>query len=350
MLLTSANANSPFQQLPVGPPKPGMKDVPVWLKNLRLHKYATLLLSKSYEELMNIDDDQLELWNVTKGARNKILVSVQKLRERPTELRRLYVAMIGFDDVRPALSQLRDMLGTPFKVTDFPCEDFDQIRHIDDLSTDDIAGRIACIVRKAYTIRVNTAVQSSEEDCVNLIVQLVNRCVLHEAFYNVLKSTLHSIKQNLHGFIRQSNYNNHRRLTKSYTTAPDYAPYKNNNLGASSKHLSGEVFLKVPDIYPERTPAHRPLERTYACPKGPVSRALMEYEANQETESIDVALIPRPKTLLHRTASAPVPQKPMIISQYNAWTDRMEKIDRDMENLALRVAEVGLDNFDQTTF
>ncbi|KAK2511259.1 hypothetical protein Q9966_016679 [Columba livia] len=67
----------------------GMKDVPSWLKSLRLHKYAALFSQMTYEEMMTLTERHLESQNVTKGARHKIALSIQKLRERQSVLRAL---------------------------------------------------------------------------------------------------------------------------------------------------------------------------------------------------------------------------------------------------------------------
>ncbi|XP_014817329.1 PREDICTED: protein Smaug homolog 2, partial [Calidris pugnax] len=66
-----------------------MKDVPSWLKSLRLHKYAALFSQMTYEEMMTLTEHHLESQNVTKGARHKIALSIQKLRERQSVLRAL---------------------------------------------------------------------------------------------------------------------------------------------------------------------------------------------------------------------------------------------------------------------
>ncbi|OPJ67325.1 hypothetical protein AV530_013156 [Patagioenas fasciata monilis] len=66
-----------------------MKDVPSWLKSLRLHKYAALFSQMTYEEMMTLTERHLESQNVTKGARHKIALSIQKLRERQSVLRAL---------------------------------------------------------------------------------------------------------------------------------------------------------------------------------------------------------------------------------------------------------------------
>lgn len=61
----------------------------MWLKGLRLHKYTTMFQQMDYEQMLGLDEAQLETQGVTKGARRKILQSVQKLRERVDFLRQL---------------------------------------------------------------------------------------------------------------------------------------------------------------------------------------------------------------------------------------------------------------------
>lgn len=64
-------------------------DVPSWLKGLRLHKYAHLFSLLTYEEMLALTEEQLEVQQVTKGARHKIALSILRLRERPTLLAQL---------------------------------------------------------------------------------------------------------------------------------------------------------------------------------------------------------------------------------------------------------------------
>ncbi len=64
-------------------------EVPVWLKSLRLHKYTPMFQAMSYAEMMALNDSQLEQRQVTKGARRKILQSLEKLQERVSLLLQL---------------------------------------------------------------------------------------------------------------------------------------------------------------------------------------------------------------------------------------------------------------------
>ena len=61
-----------------------MQDVPKWLKSLRLHKYQYLFAKLTYDDMLELDEEKLE--EVTKGARNKILENIVKLRERGQKL------------------------------------------------------------------------------------------------------------------------------------------------------------------------------------------------------------------------------------------------------------------------
>ncbi|KAI4490998.1 hypothetical protein M0802_010574 [Mischocyttarus mexicanus] len=67
----------------------GMRDVPSWLKTLRLHKYSCLFANLNYEEMLQLTEDQLAEQGVTKGARHKLALSISKLQQRYTTLANL---------------------------------------------------------------------------------------------------------------------------------------------------------------------------------------------------------------------------------------------------------------------
>lgn len=64
----------------------GFLDVPTWLKTLRLHKYSYLFTTLSYDEMLQLTEDRLAEQGVTKGARHKLALSIQKLQQRYTTL------------------------------------------------------------------------------------------------------------------------------------------------------------------------------------------------------------------------------------------------------------------------
>lgn len=60
----------------------GMINIPQWLKSLRLHKYNWVFTNLTYESMLTITDDYLLRLNITKGARDKLLMCIGKLKER----------------------------------------------------------------------------------------------------------------------------------------------------------------------------------------------------------------------------------------------------------------------------
>uniref|UniRef100_A0A0K0D9M5 SAM domain-containing protein n=1 Tax=Angiostrongylus cantonensis TaxID=6313 RepID=A0A0K0D9M5_ANGCA len=95
---------------------PGMRDVPAWLKSLRLHKYTAMFAELSYEQMMALNEAELEKRNVTKGARTKILQSIQKLRTRAADLRAMHEKLsLSHPErcLRCAIASLRQMITAP---------------------------------------------------------------------------------------------------------------------------------------------------------------------------------------------------------------------------------------------
>ncbi|PSN56961.1 hypothetical protein C0J52_10865 [Blattella germanica] len=82
----------------------GMRDVPAWLKSLRLHKYAQLFAQLTYEEMLGLTEEQLAAQGVTKGARHKIIISIRKLKER-------------YNTLSLVLEELKGILISPIKAS-----------------------------------------------------------------------------------------------------------------------------------------------------------------------------------------------------------------------------------------
>ncbi|KAK4293156.1 hypothetical protein Pmani_034126 [Petrolisthes manimaculis] len=95
-------------------PHPGMRDVGLWLKSLRLHKYAPLLCHLTYDELLSLDEATLEAQGVTKGARHKIVLSIQKLKERHKQLEQIEKEVVSGSHLLPCLNELKSIILTPF--------------------------------------------------------------------------------------------------------------------------------------------------------------------------------------------------------------------------------------------
>ncbi|CAH8507664.1 unnamed protein product [Heterobilharzia americana] len=104
-------------------PSSGMTAVPHWLKSLRLHKYAGLFQNLLYDEMMDITDDWLKEHDVTQGARNKILLSIERLKHRKSVLcgmeKRLSevpsTGQLARAALHSCLSEIKYILLTPIK-------------------------------------------------------------------------------------------------------------------------------------------------------------------------------------------------------------------------------------------
>jgi hypothetical protein len=99
--------------------KPGMRNVPDWLKSLRLHKYTNLIMRMDYEDMLELTEDKLEKMKVTKGAARKITNSIQKLKERSQLLQAINENVEnGATDLKKILTDLEFILRSPTKIED----------------------------------------------------------------------------------------------------------------------------------------------------------------------------------------------------------------------------------------
>lgn len=69
-------------------------DIQLWLKTLRLHKYSYLFATMSYEDMLQLTEDQLAEQGVTKGARHKLALSIAKLQQRYNTLLNLEKGLV----------------------------------------------------------------------------------------------------------------------------------------------------------------------------------------------------------------------------------------------------------------
>ncbi|XP_031729444.1 protein Smaug homolog 2 isoform X2 [Anarrhichthys ocellatus] len=211
----------------------GMKDVPAWLKSLRLHKYASLFSQMTYEEMMILTEHHLESQNVTKGARHKIALSIQKLRERQSVLKSLEKDILEGGNLRNALQELQQIIITPIKTASLPSAAqiaLDAATSLSDatktgadkepasegfqshnpppcdgdssatpISDGDIAGQFTRVMGKVCT---QLLVSRPDEENISCYLQLIEKCLTHEAFTETQKKRLVSWKQQVLKLLR----------------------------------------------------------------------------------------------------------------------------------------------------
>uniref|UniRef100_A0A3B5LQU7 SAM domain-containing protein n=1 Tax=Xiphophorus couchianus TaxID=32473 RepID=A0A3B5LQU7_9TELE len=239
-------------------------DVPAWLKSLRLHKYASLFSQMTYEEMMILTEQHLESQNVTKGARHKIALSIQKLRERQSILKSLEKDILEGGNLRNALQELQQIITTPIKAYSPPSaaqpisdtstnstdgtktgadkeatsEDLqshnpppcDGDSSVTPISDGDIAGQFTRVMGKVCT---QLLVSRPDEENISCYLQLIEKCLAHEAFSETHKKRLVTWKQQVLKLLRLF----------PRKTMPDMSAYRQKgwNYGSNSLPTAGSV-------------------------------------------------------------------------------------------------------------
>lgn len=97
----------------------GMSGIGQWLKSLRLHKYVWLFTHLTYEQMLDITEEYLENLGVTKGARHKLVLCIQKLKERSSMLHQMETElMTGLKQPHQVLEEMTNIVMTPMKPVD----------------------------------------------------------------------------------------------------------------------------------------------------------------------------------------------------------------------------------------
>ncbi|XP_068434868.1 protein Smaug homolog 1 isoform X2 [Clinocottus analis] len=200
----------------------GMRDVPTWLKSLRLHKYAALFSTMTYDEMMSLTEEQLE--KVTKGARHKIVISILKLKERQNMLRSLEKDVLEGSNLRAPLQELHQMIMTPIKAF-LGGEEASLQRallgsegksaapgaHLSGvgggeaesgtsvITEGDLPSQFTRVMGKVCT---QLLVSRSDEDNISSYLQLIDKCLIHESFTETQKKRLLSWKQQVQRLFR----------------------------------------------------------------------------------------------------------------------------------------------------
>uniref|UniRef100_A0A3Q2QGA1 Protein Smaug homolog 1 n=1 Tax=Fundulus heteroclitus TaxID=8078 RepID=A0A3Q2QGA1_FUNHE len=202
----------------------GGGNVPAWLKSLRLHKYAALFSTMTYVEMMSLTEEQLEVQKVTKGARHKIIISIQKLKERQNLLRSLEKDVLEGGNLRTPLQELHQMIMTPIKAfgggeesslqrtllrpeTKSSASDSnlpgggggEAESGTSVIAEGDLPGQFTRVMGKVCT---QLLVSRSDEDNISSYLQLIDKCLIHESFTETQKKRLLSWKQQVQRLFR----------------------------------------------------------------------------------------------------------------------------------------------------
>ncbi|XP_019955059.2 protein Smaug homolog 1 isoform X3 [Paralichthys olivaceus] len=223
-LLLYPSSSVPSTINTVGTGGGGNTNVPSWLKSLRLHKYAALFSTMTYDEMMSLTEEQLEAQKVTKGARHKIVISIQKLKERQNLLRSLEKDVLEGSNLRAPLQELHQMIMTPIKA--FSGAEEASLQRLllspegksaapgshltgggggeaesgtSVIAEGDLPGQFTRVMGKVCT---QLLVSRSDEDNISSYLQLIDKCLIHESFTETQKKRLLSWKQQVQRLFR----------------------------------------------------------------------------------------------------------------------------------------------------
>ncbi|PAV85905.1 hypothetical protein WR25_09149 [Diploscapter pachys] len=179
----------------------------------------------SYEQMMQLNDEQLEQLQVTKGARRKILQSVEKLKERPKVLKEWQANLTSRQKeacVRCAICVIRQMLSTPLmgldpegKATGSDLEEIDGL--LQPCVTISDSNIPALIVRTVGIIQQHIFPSSKycaevEDEYLLMLFSIFDRIVNNEAFTIAQKQRVLQWKKLARKFVCPSELRKHRML------------------------------------------------------------------------------------------------------------------------------------------
>lgn len=148
----------------------GMGNIGQWLKSLRLHKYIWLFSNMTYEQMLEINEAYLESVGVTKGARNKLVLCIQKLKERVMILNQMRKDLSkGIGSMSAMIDELLIMVLTPMKPVD---------PHI----KDDVAGMIMQVLDMITKTLLSRQGTQNEEELISSFGVVLERAFHSEGF------------------------------------------------------------------------------------------------------------------------------------------------------------------------
>lgn len=311
----------------------GMRDVPMWLKTLRLHKYAYLFQQMTYEDMMSLTEEWLESQNVTKGARNKIVLSISKLKERQARLRDMEKEIMDGAPLIDCLNEMKSMLNTPIKAFNHPVDVDNTIA----IAENDIPSQFTRTMGKVCT---QLSVCSHPDDqCCNSYMILIEKCINHEAFTDKQKKLLASWKLQLQRVWQPQGYSKYCNDRRNKIGWGNTFPLASRGGAVQKPVVRLQKFGPQFTIGPKRsivggtTSGHAPLQRNSSL------------NPDMFTQSM---LLEHGKTPVTRTYSAPLRSAAsygLTMSNLDQSSDNAENY-AQLDSLCLSVTEHALGSLD----
>lgn len=325
-----------------------------WLKSLRLHKYNDLFASMKYDEMMQLNEETLAKKNVTKGARDKILLNVRRLHGRFEKLQGLEKEIPGGGSMRNALNELKSMIYTPIIRFEPPPPTEDptpaQAQNLptpspNEILPGDIPGQFTKVLGKACT---QLLISKPDKDNITLYLQLLEKCMHHMAFTPQQKKRLQSWKCQMNKIYRSLPRN--QQMSSQRSAVGGSYPNKRVSGRSLPSFQAGVISATSPAIRSSNQlsmfPALKPTwyGGGYGSNTHPTPHTVQPpIEAARKTASLDPSLVQRP-TAYPVSHPADVSTTPgSVIGPVD--TDISNRLD----SLSLSVAEHALSDADRVS-
>lgn len=319
---SGSGSESHLDDLRPGYEAPGMKDVRVWLKSLRLHKYSRLFSQLTYAQMLALSDDtfeatleQIGAGPVTQGARRKIILSIAKLRDRYSNLCQLEQEVMGGKNLLSAMDEIKAILQTPLK----PYAEDDRP------PVDDLPSQITKVLGKVCTQLIVCGVV--DEEALTMFLTIVDLVLRIDAFTSQQKRKITSWRLQINQQLRQLRQNQQQQYGVGFLPVP--------GLHLTAPPPTQYPTVSHPQTYTQthrnslsvaRSHAHLAHTANFLAKRPSLQDPPLEFNSPDAQSHI----------LVQRTQSAPPnPPAPAVDSTYE--TDR--DLNSRLESLCLRMTE-----------
>ncbi|XP_012278862.1 protein Smaug homolog 1 [Orussus abietinus] len=319
----------------------GMRDVASWLKTLRLHKYSYLFATLSYEEMLELTEDQLAEQGVTKGARHKLALSITKLQQRYSTLLNLEKDLLqptrdgnqsasfsqGPALLVNTLDELKTILATPLK----PSQEGDP---------QDIPAQFTKVLGKLCS---RLALETVDDGVLCACINILEKILQHDCFTPNQKEKVQQWRSRL-GNPRptpkwQHNYSyNNRRYCNPQQHNPHNRKPSLNLSHVHNAHTHGNSFL----VSPHRNSISTPYLQNSQNQSLNQSN-LRPIHVTEKRPSLQETSLEQLQRTLQRTYSAP---RDHFLGQSSNTSETTDpEINSRLESLCLRMTEQAIGGF-----
>lgn len=332
---TSSGSESRLDEASSRPLSSGMRDVPAWLKTLRLHKYSYLFTTLAYEEMLELTEERLAEQGVTKGARHKLAISIAKLQQRYETLLNLEKDLVHTprEPSAPftqrsmvlvnALDELKTILSTPMK----PSQETD---------SQDIPMQFTKVLGKLCS---RLALDSVDDAVLCSCISILEKVLQHDCFTPTQKEKVQQWRNRL-GNPRPTPkwQHNYAYFNRRYSNSQQHSRKPSLNLGHMGSANSSNSFLNAPHRNSISTPYLQSPSSQLTTQTN-----LRPVQTTEKRPSLQETSLEQLQRTLQRTYSAPRDNFLGHSSSAAETTD--PEINSRLESLCLRMTEQAIGGF-----